>query len=417
MKKKFAMTMVSLALTTALMTGCTMLENIKQSNDPVLKQWRLVEESAFDSQVVMYVSDLDEKQVNWLNNEFKTYLKESKKIDLVVETLDFERTIQKLKSDKLNQVLIGQMDLIVLPEDGFKRGYDNGLWYGPFTSDMPLLKNYVDLKNLNFQFEEGLAASGRTLPFAQEQLVMVYDRDVFFDAPTNWTAFFEAVKEYRGTFTYPDPRLSRIGEAFVLSYLLHDQHLEDYMKAPMDKAFLEKNLKGKLQKLADLKPFMYEKGEKYPQSVAELDQLFSDGKLLFSMTMDYNHTTKKLADYQYPEGAYSYVFDEGTLSYNKNMTIAHNAPNKSGAMVVLQALLEGDMQASQYDPKKVGALPMYTPGVTAEEHMKKVEAVRLKPTSVKAKELLSKQISEIPKVNRKAIIQLWEEVVFSSGDK
>lgn len=397
-------------------SGCTIVENLKAANDPSLKEWRLVEDSAEGSKVVLYVSEDDPKRIEWLNDVFKPYLKTNKSVELVVETLDFERTIQMLKADKNNQVLIGDIDLVLLPDTGFKRGYDNGLWYGPFVQDMPLLQDVVDPKNLMFRYEEGIATNGYTLPIGQEQLVMIYDRDVFFDAPTNWTAFFEAIKEYKGTFTYPDPRLSRAGEAFVLSYLLQDEHLEDYMTTPLDKAKVKAALQSKLTVLNDIKPWMYDKGMTLPQSVAEMDQLFFDGKLLFSMSMSYNHATEKLSDYEYPEGAFSYVFDEGTLSYNTNVVIAHNAPNKSGAMVVLQALLDSDMQVSKYDPKKYGELPVYTPSVVGTETMKLFKGVKLKSTSVKADDLLEKRISELPKENRDILIKLWEEGVFTSGN-
>lgn len=416
MKKRI----ITVALCMALLgvsTGCSLLENLKVANDPSLKEWKLVEDSAEGSKVVMYVSGDDPKRIEWLNDSFKPYLKTNKDIELIVETLDFERTIQQLKTEKNNQVLIGDIDLVLLPDTGFKRGYDNGLWYGPFVQDMPLLKDIVDPKNLMFGYEEGIAANGYTLPIGQEQLVMIYDRDVFFDAPTNWATFFEAIKEYKGTFTYPDPRLSRVGEAFILSYLLQGEHLEDYMTTPLDKAKVKAALQSKLTVLKDIKPLMYDKGMTLPQSVAEMDQMFFDGKLLFSMSMSYNHATEKLADYEYPEGAFSYVFDEGTLSYNANMVIAHNAPNKSGAMVVLQTLLESEMQVSKYDPKKYGELPVYTPSVIGTETMKLFKGVKLKSTSVKADDLLEKRISELPKVNRDLLIKLWEEVVFSSGSK
>lgn len=406
-----------LCLTTVLaLTGCATLENLAGKNDPALKQWSLIEESAKGSAVTLYAPTLTEQEREWYEEVFKPYLKTQYDVTLTVETLEFPRIYEQLKQEKVSETLTGTIDLVALPEGGFKKGADSELWYGPFVNDMPLVLDTVDAGSLAFNYVDGIRTNAYALPYAFDQLVMIYDRDVFYDAPTTWPMLFDLIKSYKGTFTYPDPRKSKVGEAFVLSYLLSDVHLEDYMTVPQTKADLKATFGPALETLRDIEPHLYDAGETYPVSATALDKLFFEGDVLFSMSLNYNHATEKLSDYEYPEGAYSFIFDDGTFGYGRYMAVAHNAPNKSGAMVVLNALLSGEMQASRFNPKNLGTLPVVSPLASDTSAFDAVKGVKTKSTTPKVETLIGQRLSEIPAANRKIMIDLWEEVVFNNGN-
>lgn len=384
------------------------------ANNPEVRQWRLIEKSAEGSTVTMHVQHSDERAIEWFRKEYANFLKNQYDIQLQVIEISLERTMDQLINEKQNEVLIGSVDLIVLENEGFRVGYDKNIWYGPFVEELPHYNQFLHSQDPALFYRESLETKGYSLAYGQKQLAVVYNRDVFFEPPFNYAAFEDVLIDYRGTFVYPDPRFSREGEAFVMSVLMRNQDMEDWMTMPADVDRIKSLLEEDFAYLKQLGTYMYGNGERYPTSIREIDQLFFDETLLFSLTLNYNHATERLLDYEYPEGANTYVFNEGTHSYSEAMVIAHNAPNKSGALVALNALLSPEMQASKYDSRFWGSLPIYNPEFTPAEAYTEIRSVRVRPASIKQEDLLSRRIPEIPSDVRKIIIELWEELVLKT---
>lgn len=412
MKRLVSLCMVLIFMTVGV--GCGFIEAIQDGNDPLLKNWRMIEKSAKGGQVTMVMDQNDEKIANWLKNDFKNYLSQNYDVELVVIEQPLSKTIEQLDQERKTEKLLGEVDLVYLSGSGFKTGFDKKLWYGPFTHELPNVRDFIDPFDTVLLFRDGIESQGHLLPFGQEQLTMLYNRDVFFDAPSDINAFVEAVMDYKGTFIYPDPRVTREGEAFVIGMMLANQDVRELLKTAPDKEKMRSLVGPGLETLKKINPFLYGEGKSFPTSMAEIDRRFLEEELLFSLSMNYNQATEKLQAYEYPEGAHSFVFDQGTLSYAEAMTIAHNAPNKSGAMVVLNALLNPAVQAEKYDTRKWGQLPIYTIGFAPEEAYTEIKAIRVRPASIKQDTLLSRRIPDLPESMRKTLIQLWTETLFES---
>ena len=168
-----------------------------------------------------------------------------------------------------------------------------------------------------------------------------------------------------------------------------------------------------MNQLIAMKPYLKDGGSKYPASTQELDDLFINGALMMSLSMDYNYATSKLKEYEYPEGASTFVLPTGMATFTEAASIAFNAPNKSGAMVVLNALLEPQMQASKYDPKQWGSLPVYSEKALTETFMEPFKAVKLKSTTENYKAFIEAAMPEFGPELRTIILEEWVKQVLN----
>ena len=115
--------------------------------------------------------------------------------------------------------------------------------------------------------------------------------------------------------------------------------------------------------------------------------------------------------YEYPEAANTFVLPTGTASYTEGAGIAYNSMNKSGAMVVINALLSPEMQTSKFTPKLWGNLSIYTAEITPSEAIDTLKAVKLKSTTVKAVDFIESALPDFNPLLIEIILEEWEKQV------
>ncbi len=111
-----------------------------------------------------------------------------------------------------------------------------------------------------------------------------------------------------------------------------------------------------------------------------------------------------------------YFYDAYARSiFYEGAVIAYNSVNKSGAMVVLNALLSPEMQASKCDPKGWGSLPVYEMDIVTEEALTPFKSIKLKGTTVKALEYIEAAKPEFSPQMIAVILAEWERRI-SAGE-
>ncbi len=399
-------------------TSCSLDTNLFKSNDPDIKNWELIESSAENSTVTLSIQHSNPLAVEWFKSDFSDYLKSEYGMTLSVEEQSLAKTVQMLKSDLDNELEIGKYDLVIFENDGFESALESGLLYAPFTDKLPNLKAYVDPGNPEFKFKDGQEVKGSLAPYGRNQLSMIYDQDIFYETPVSYDELHEYVKEYNNAFVYPDPRTSLEGELFVVGVAVRDVDIDRLMTVNANKEDVYAIIGDGLEFLNALEPYMYLKGSYFPATTAEMDELFIEGELVFSMNIDFEYVTGKLNEYEYPEGASTFMIQEGMMGLNEWIGIPFNAPNKSGAMAAINALLSPEMQGSKYEPRNWGNLPVYDPEYTDSLAYEFIKSVKTKSTSLNQETLLESRIPEVPGEIRAIIIELWADHVLnpSIGD-
>ncbi|OJV66016.1 MAG: hypothetical protein BGO41_08780 [Clostridiales bacterium 38-18] len=395
----------------SLVTGCSLNFD---GNDQALKQWRLMEESAADTIVTIALDHSDAQVLEWLKDTYASYLKTNYNMTLKVVEQPIAKTFDGLKQDKLGEVDPGQIDIILFENaSDFKNAYQAGYLYGPFTDKLPEIGTDVDSNDLNFRYRAGIATQGYNIPYGVKQLSFIYNEDVFYDKPETYEALIETIKSYKGQFTYPNPKSSAEGAAFVAGFVAQNVDLEPYLVGNFDKTKFKQVITPGLNTLKALSTYLYNGGVSYPATVSELDDLFNNGALMMSFSLDYNYATDRLKEYEYPENASTFVIPSGVATYVESASIAYNSPNKSGAIVALNALLSPEMQASKLNPKDWGSLSIYTSDFTPKESLDQLKAIKLKSTTVKYDDFMTAQMPEFTPEMMSVLIEAWQTIVMN----
>jgi len=394
------------------MSGCSVTEKILDSNDSESQAWELITDSAARTEVVICVDPSDEAMSDWLQDEFATRLKTKYNVTLRVVPQTIDKTFEKIKDDIDQEREIGFYDVLLLNGDTFKQALQADYLYGPFTDKLPSANAYLNQRALELRYDEGVAIAGYEIPYAKSQLIMIYDENYFYDIPTTTDEFYALVQEFDGLFTYPDPRTSKEGEAFILSLMMPYLDLEKANSGDYTEEALKEAVMPALRDLKALSAYLY---PTYPETVEALDALYKEGSVIMSMSLENNYATDQLKAYEYPEESDVFMLPEGTTGYTDYAAIAATSPNKSGAIVVIDELLSPDSQQELYDPKYIGKLPVYDMESTPTEALSSLKTVKLKSTTLSYDELLPMRMPELSPSVRQTLVNLWTQNVLTEA--
>ncbi|NBO65451.1 MAG: extracellular solute-binding protein [Acidobacteria bacterium] len=144
--------------------------------------------------------------------------------------------------------------------------------------------------------------------------------------------------------------------------------------------------------LRDLRPFLWRRGETYPASPRELDRLFVNGEVDFSMSYGPSFASERIARGEFPPTIRTFVFRSGTLSNYSYLAIPFNAANPAGAMVVINHLMSVDSLIDQ--SRALGSIfPLDLTRLTDEER-KRAAGLPRGPATLTEEELIQGLLPE-----------------------
>ena len=165
-----------------------------------------------------------------------------------------------------------------------------------------------------------------------------------------------------------------------------------------------------MEYLQALNPYLWNEGKTFPDSSTTVDAMFADGELVMSMSYGPFSVATGIADGIYTDTTRTFVFDKGTIGNTNYMGIAFDAPNKAGAMVVINAILSADLQLTQY--AQLRELPVVDQAKLSEEEAAAFDAVDLGEGVLTQAELLEHRLPEMPADLVPILEEIWlEEVV------
>ena len=165
-----------------------------------------------------------------------------------------------------------------------------------------------------------------------------------------------------------------------------------------------------LSYLRELNPYLWNQGKTFPDSSTTVDAMFADGELVLDMSYGPFSVASGIEEGIYTDTTQTFVFDNGTIGNTNYMGIAFNSPNKAGAMVVINAILSGEIQLTQYAQLK--ELPVVDQYKLSAEEKAAFDAVELGQGILTQAELLSHRLPEMPASLVPVIEEIWlNEVV------
>ena len=400
---------------TALVLACLMVLPLfgcgskAEEIDLTNASWEEIVDAAKGTTVTFYGWGGDENRNNWLNTTVAQYVKENYDITLEVVGMNIDDILAKLSGEKQAGASSGSIDMIWINGENFYSAKENGLLWGPFTDKLPNMAAYIDLEDPETLNDFCMPIEGFEAPYAKAQMVMYADTAVTPDLPGSAEELMAFCQANPGKVTYPAlPDFT--GSAFVRNIIYEICGWEQFQTMEADYETVKAAIEPALEYLRQLNPYLWNEGRTFPDSSTTLDAMFADGELVMNMSYSPFTVASGIADGIYTETTQTFVFDKGTIGNTNYMAIAYNSPNKAGAMVVINAIISGQIQLTQY--AKLRELPVVATGKLSAEELAAFEAVDLGKGILSQAELLSHRLPEMPASLVPIIEQIWlNEVV------
>ena len=371
--------------------------------------WEEITAAAAGTTVTFYGWGGDENRNNWLNTTVADYVKERYDITLEVVGMNIEDILAKLSGEKQAGSTTGSIDMIWINGENFYSAKDMGLLYGPFTDKLPNMEAYIDLEDPETLNDFCMPIEGYEAPYAKAQMVFYNDSAVTPEAPASAEELMEYCKTYPGKVTYPAPP-DFTGSAFVRNIVYELCGWEQFQTMEADYDAVKAAVEPAMEYLQALNPYLWNEGKTFPDSSTTVDAMFADGELVMSMSYGPFSVATGIADGIYTGTTRTFVFDKGTIGNTNYMGIAFDAPNKAGAMVVINAILSADLQLTQY--AQLRELPVVDQAKLSEEEAAAFDAVDLGEGVLTQAELLEHRLPEMPADLVPILEEIWlEEVV------
>lgn len=332
--------------------------------------------------------------------------------------------------DAVNQVLSeaeagiegddGTIDAIWINGVNFFTLKQADLLYGPWARNIPN-SVLVDWDNPALNLDFGVPVDDMESPWAGFIFHFMYDtaRISEDDLPRSYAELGEWIQENPGRFTYMAPGPGAFqGTRFVKQLMFelsgdHEQWLGDF-----DQELYDEWAPLAWETLNAWKPYLWRQGETYPATGSELNQLFANAEVDFSITQRMTGAAAYIADGEVPPTAGAFAFDNYMIGDYSYLAIPFNAPNKAAALVLIDLILRPDMQAAQIDPEEGAGfgLAIDANRLTEEQAAVIEQAFADLVGAAPPEELTAALVSDIAPEYQTAIEEDWEANVLRGGN-
>lgn len=368
--------------------------------------WREIENKARGTTVAFAMWSGDENRnrffQSWVTDEL------ARKYGIKLKTVplgDTAEAVGKLLNERsAGKISGGSIDMIWINGENFRSAKQGGLLWGKFAEKLPNFK-YYDSESGNRDF--GTPIDGLEAPWQRSQFVFAYDTARLKEPPRSIPELGDWIKANPGKFTYIAPP-DFTGSAFLRHVLFHFGGGADKFRE-----FDEQTYQNAAQKtfkfLNEIKPFLWRKGETYPNSPKELDGLFANREVDFSFAYGANFASDRIKRGEFPPTARTFVLNAGTIGNYSFLTIPFNASNPAGSLVAVNFMMSPEFQIEQ--AKTLGTVYPHKLENLSDEQRKAVGELERGAATLNAAELDSHSVSEADSEYLVRLEKDWREKV------
>ena len=406
--KKLAALLLALLMALSL-TACSGKDEQTKKLDLSAASWDQIVDAAKGTTVTFYGWGGDEDRNNWLASVGAPYMKEHYGITLEVVGMNIDEILAKLAGEKEAGAAAGSIDMIWINGENFYSAKENGLLYGPFLDKLPNTETYIDTRDPETLNDFCMPIEGYEAPYGRAQMVLYNDSAVTPEAPSSAQELLSYCQQYPGKVTYPAlPDFT--GSAFVRNIIYELCGWEQFQTMEADYETVKEAIAPALDYLRSLNPYLWNEGRTFPDSSTTVDAMFTDGELVLGMSYSPYGVAVGIENGVYTPTTRTFLFENGTIGNTNYMSIAFNAPNPAGALVVINAMISAELQLSQYE--KLRNLPVVSPEKLSVEEKAAFDAVDMGEGVLTQEELLTHRLPEMPAKLVPVIEEIWlSEVV------
>ncbi|MCA0985091.1 ABC transporter substrate-binding protein [Halobacillus yeomjeoni] len=347
--KKILITTTILAI--IILTACGNNESQQPSfNETTEKDWSEITTAAEDTTVRIFMWGGDEGINQYMDDWVAPKLKEQYNVTLERVPMNTGEILQKLQTEKQASKDEGTIDIIWINGENFKNAKNNGLLAGSFVDTLPNFNEFYQTDDPAFETDFGTPVEGMEAPWGKVQFVFLYDSAKIDTPPASIVELQEWASNNPGKFTYPNAD-DFSGNAFLrhILYAKADSPADIY-EQPLDKERISETAGEVWNYLNQIEPDLWRSGEHYPNSLTELDRLYSQGEVW--MTMGYNEARAEslIDEGVFPETTRSFVMEPGSIGNTHFLSIPFNSSNPEGALTAINFMLSPEAQLAKLKP-------------------------------------------------------------------
>jgi putative spermidine/putrescine transport system substrate-binding protein len=222
--------------------------------------------------------------------------------------------------------------------------------YGPFMDQLPN-NIFVDWDNTFVKYDFQQEVKGYECPWGNVQLAIIYNKSRVPNPPQTMSELEEWVKENPGKFTIGN---DFTGMTLLKSWLIHLAGGKNALDGPYDEAKYKKFSAQLWEYVNRIKPYCWNKGKSFPESVTKMHQLFATGELWFTMSNNDGEVDNKILQGVFNDSSRAYVPSTGTIQNSHYMGIVKHSANTAAAMVVCNFLISPEAQWKKMQPSVWG---------------------------------------------------------------
>jgi len=283
----------------------------------------------------------------------------------------------------------GTVDLIWINGPNFLSLKTQKLLYGPFTAELPNFK-YVDTINKRSNvIDFTTPVDGLSAPWRMAQIVFVYDSARIKDAktlPRSARDLAEWARANPGRTTHPNVR-NFLGSTFLKQALYELAPDPAVLQEPASDANFDRVTAPLWDWYEKLRPNLWRQGRQFPENGPAQRQLMNDGEIDLMISFNPSEAAVAIANGLLPPTARSFAFKSGTIGNTSFVAIPFNSPNKEGALVVANFLLEPATQAQAQDIKNMGSFNVLDLSKLSQADRARFDALTPSPALPSAEEL------------------------------
>ena len=292
-----------------------------------------------------------------MNKWFDTYIipQMKEKYDITVKRvgMNIDEILNSLLSDKQANNLKGNMDVVWINGENFKTAKDSNLLLGKFTEKLPYFNKYVDTTSKDITTDFGTKVDNMEAPWGKAQFTIIENASKVDKEIKNTNDLKEVIMKNPGKFTYPAPP-DFTGSAFVRNVIYDIVGYENVKDLPVDETKVKEVIQPAINYLKEIKPYLWNKGKTYPSTTSQLDNMYSDEEVYFTMTYSPNVIPSKIESKEFSPNTKIIEFEKGNISNTHFLTVPFNSQNQAGAMVLIDYLMSIDAQGSKTFSKNWG---------------------------------------------------------------
>lgn len=357
-------------------------------------------------EVTLYMWGGDAKVNSYVQDIAGNYIKEREGIELkAVPVVNIKDVVNKLIIEKQAGKNRGSVDILWINGENFNELKEADLLEKGILAKIEnkkLIKESATLKDF------GVDIDGDEVPWGEAQFNFIYDGEKGSIPFDSWQSLKEYVKRNPDRFTYPVVS-DFTGSAFVRNIVIDILGYDNIMKMS-DEEFKE-NLQVVWDYLNKIKPYLWRKGETYPESEGKLDLLYSTGEIDITMGYTINKVNSKIETGDFVKTSRSFLLKKGTLFNNHYLAIAKTSQNKEEALKIIDAMVSPQLQYEKQLAKNWGDFTVLDIDKLDEKEREGFIKLIENPNVPSLKELQEKRVLELSPTKLLIIEKEWQEKV------